>query len=320
MHPHWIGIDVSKARLDVHVHPSGEAFSVPNQPAAIKRLAQQLQRLAPQRIVLEATGGHECLAARTLALAGLPVAVVSPLRVRRFAQALGQQAKTDPLDARLLARFAEAVRPTARPVPDAAAEEFSQLLARRRQLVRLIVAEGNRQRRTTGVVRDDIAVTIRFFERRLKRMDQAIRERIASEPEWAARAELLRSVPGIGAAVCHTLLAGLPELGTLSHKQITALVGLAPYNRDSGQVRGARHIWGGRGEVRAILYMCVLASLKWNEAVKRHYERLVAAGKPGKVAMVACMRKLLVILNAMVRDRRPWDPTVLPPVTTAISA
>lgn len=313
MHPYWIGIDVSKARLDVHVHPRGEAYSVPNQPAEIKRLVQQLKALAPQLIVMEATGGHECLAARTLALAGLPVAVVSPLRVRRFAQALGQQAKTDPLDARLLARFAEAVQPAARPVPDATTEEFSQLLVRRRQLVRLIVAEGNRQRLTTGVVRADIAVTIRFLERRLKRLDLAIAERIADEPALAQRAELLRSVPGVGAGVCHTLLAELPELGTLSHKQITALVGLAPYNRDSGQVRGARHIWGGRGEVRAILYMCVLASLKWNEAVKRHDERLVAAGKPGKVAIVACMRKLLVILNAMVRSGQPWQPSLSAP-------
>jgi transposase len=264
---------------------------------------------------MEATGGHECLAARTLALAGLPVAVVSPVRVKRLAQALGQRAKTDPLDARLLARFGEAVRPTPRPVPDAQAEEFSQLLARRRQLVRSIVAEGNRQRLATGVVREDIAVTIRFLERRLKRIDQAIMDRVARAPEWAARAELLRSVPGIGAAVCHTLLAGLPELGTLSHKQITALVGVAPYNRDSGKVRGARHIWGGRAEVRAILYMGVLASLKWNDTVKRHYERLVAAGKPGKVAMVACMRKLLVILNAMVRSGQPWKPNLSAPAT-----
>ena len=227
MHPQWIGVDVAKQRLDVYCHPSGEVFSVANRPAAIKQLAARLQACSPQLIVLEATAGYEGLAARLLGEAGLPVAVVSPLRVRRFAQALGQRAKTDPLDARLLARFAEVVRPTPRPVPSPQAEEYHQLLARRRQLVAMLVAERNRQRLATGLAARDIGELIRVLERHVARIEQALAEHASSKPEQEQRAALLRSVPGIGPVGTHTLLAALPELGTLSHKQIAALVGVA---------------------------------------------------------------------------------------------
>ena len=258
----------------------------------------------------EASGGHESLVARKLTAAGLPVAITDPSRVRYFAQSLGRLAKTDPLDAAVLARFAEAVRPPVRPLRDAATEELDQLIKRRRQLIATSQAERYRLLSLTGEAKKDAEASIRFFQGRLERIEAAIEQRMAAAGEWQRKSELLRSVPGVGPVLTSTLLAELPELGTLGPKQIAALVGVAPFNHDSGQQRGIRHIRGGRGHLRALLYMCAVTAARCNERLKAVYQRLRAAGKPPKVALVACMRKLLVMLNAMVRDGTSWQATV----------
>lgn len=302
----FIGIDVSKARLDVFVRPTGETFSLSNARPDIQKLVQQLLALAPALIVLEATGGYEALAARALQEAGLSVAVVNPNAVRQFARATGKLAKTDPLDARVLAHFAEAIRPVPRPLPDAQTEELSQLVARRRQLVEMLVAERNRLRQTSGLAHQDVTATITFLEGRLARLDEQLAQQVKQKPDWQQKANLLASVPGVGPGLTHTLLAELPELGTLTAKQVAALAGVAPFNCDSGPRRGSRHIYGGRAALRAMLYMATMASLRCNPTIRSYYDQLVARGKPGLVAMVACMRKLLVIVNAMVKAHTPW--------------
>jgi len=305
---HFVGIDVSKATLDVAVLPDGESWTVANDDHGLTELLPRLGALAPTLVVLEATGGFELLAALTLANAGLPVAVVNPRQVRDFAKAMGRLAKTDALDAGILALFAQRIRPEPRPLPDEAALLLEGLLTRRRQIVDMLTAEKNRLGFARGPIKRDITRHIRWLEKRLAEVDGDLQDAVTASPLYQAKAELLRSVPGVGQVTTLTLLATLPELGQLSRHQIAALVGVAPMNRDSGTMRGKRMVWGGRAPVRAVLYMAVLVGIKHNPILRAFYERLRAAGKPFKVAATACMRKLLTILNAMLHQNRKWDP------------
>jgi transposase len=303
----FVGIEVSKDRLDLHLRPSGESFAVARKGEALAGLVERLRALAPALIVMEATGGYETIVAGALAAAGLPLAVVNPRRIRDFARATGKLAKTDRLDAAAIARFAEAIRPPARPVPDAQAQALGELVARRRQVIEMIVAEQNRrrragQRRVIRAIERHLAVLQAELSELDKNIDQAIRD----TPAWQAEAELLQSVPGISPATRRTLVAELPELGRLTRRRIAALVGIAPINRDSGTRRGRRAIAGGRAPVRAALYMAALVARRRNPVIAPYYDKLRAAGKSPKQALVACMRKLLVILNAILRDQKPW--------------
>ncbi len=304
----YIGIDVSKATLDVALLPDGESWTVTNDDQGLTELTPRLVALAPALIVLEATGGFEMLAALTLAKVGLPIAVVNPHQVRDFARAMGHLAKTDALDAGMLATFAQRVRPEPRPLPDDAAQLLEGLLTRRRQLVEMLTAEKNRLGFARGPVKRDISQHIRWLEKRLADVDHDLHEAVTASPLYQAKAALLRSVPGVGPVTTFTLLATLPELGHLSRRQIAALVGVAPINRDSGAQRGKRMVWGGRAPVRAALYMAALVSLKHHPVLRVFYHRLCAAGKPFKVAVTACLRKLLTILNAMLHQNRRWNP------------
>lgn len=308
--PCCVGIDVSKHQLDVAVRPSGECWSVPHDEPGLSTLVTRLQALAPTLIVLEATGGLEVTVASALAAAQLPTAVVNPRQVRDFGRSTGQLAKTDRLDAQVLAHFAEAVRPTPRPVPDAQAQELSALLLRRRQLLEMLIAEKNRLSLAPQRIRFQIQVHIEWLHQQLTDLDRDLGQLVRSSPVWREKDDLLRSVPGVGPVLATTLLANLPELGTLNRKQIAALVGVAPFNRDSGTLRGHRTVWGGRAQVRAILYMSTLVAVRHNPALKTFYARRRAAGKPPKVSLTACMRKLLTILNAMLKHRTRWAPTV----------
>lgn len=303
----FAGIDVSKGRLDVALS-SGEQWSESNEDAGIRTLTRRLREVSPELVVLEATGGFETAPAAALSQAALPVVIVNPRQVRDFARATGQLAKTDRIDARSLALFAERVRPTPKPLPDEAAQELDALLTRRRQLLEMITAEKNRFSAAAVALRKGIREHIRYLERHLKGVDTEISERIRSSPLWRAKEDLLRSVPGVGPVLSRTLIAQLPELGELTEKQISALVGVAPLARDSGKVRGRRLVWGGRAPVRAVLYMAALVASRNNPVIRAFYLRLRAAGKPPKVAITACMRKLLVILNAMMRAHSPWSP------------
>jgi transposase len=304
----FVGIDISKATLDIACLPDGESWTVTNDDLGLAELAPRLIALAPVLVVLEATGGFEMLAAITLAKVGLPIAVVNPRQVRDFAKAMGRLAKTDALDAGILADFAQRVRPEPRPLPDEAALLLESLLTRRRQIVDMLTAEKNRLGVARGPVKRDISQHIRWLEKRLADVDGDLQEAVTASPLYQAKADLLRSVPGVGPVTTLTLLATLPELGQLSRHQIAALVGVAPMNRDSGTMRGKRMVWGGRAPVRAVLYMAALVGLQHNPVLRAFYERLRAAGKPFKVAATACMRKLLTILNAMLRHNRHWDP------------
>ncbi|MAG35597.1 MAG: IS110 family transposase [Dehalococcoidia bacterium] len=305
----WVGIDVAQAELVVAVRPQEGTWTVVNDEAGVATLRRQLQRRTPTLIVLEATGGLERLVASTLATAGLPVAVVNARQVRDFAKATGQLAKTDALDAQVLAHFAAAVRPAPRPLPDVQTEELAELLARRRQLLKIRVAEQNRlQRAATLRVRRRIQAHLRWLTRELARVDDDLDQALRDSPLWQAQEDLLRSVPGVGPGLTRALLADLPELGTLSRQQIATLVGVAPLNRDSGTWRGRRSTWGGRRTVRAALYMSALTATRYNPLLRTFYRRLCAAGKAKKVALTACMRKLLTILNAILRDQTPWQP------------
>ncbi len=304
----FVGIDVSKSRLDVHVQPSQETFAVSRDEAGIGPLVDRLRRASPRLVVLEATGGLQVKVAGALAAAGLPVAVVNPRQVRDFARATGQLAKTDRLDARVIALFAAAVQPEPRALPDEAAELLRGLIARRRELIELRVAEGNRLRQgATAWVQRDLERSIEALLKRIEAIDAQIESHVKGSPIWHAQEDLLCSVPGVGKTLSRTLLAELPELGKLTRRKIAALVGVAPLARDSGTLRGRRMIAGGRPTVRAILYMATLAASRCNPVITATYQRLIAAGKPAKVALTACMRKLLVILNAIARDQRPWQ-------------
>ena len=304
----FAGIDVSKDRLDVHLRPSGEAFAVPRDGEGVAILAARLRAHPIQLVVLEATGGFEAMVADGLTAAGFPLAVVNPRQIRDFARAVGRLAKSDPLDAAVIAHFAEAVRPEPRPLPDQATRDLDELVARRRQIVEMMTAERNRRRQATQ------AKTIRSIEQvlailkaQLDDIESEIDGAIRSSPTWRTKQDLLTSVPSIGKTIARTLIAELPELGHLDRRQLAALAGLAPFNRDSGAWRGRRSIYGGRAHVRTVLFMAVLVAIRRNLPLAQTYRRLVDAGKPPKVAIVACMRKLLGILNAILRDNTPWQ-------------
>ena len=304
-----VGIDVSRDALDIWLHPAGECWRVDYDTDHILELVEALGRVAPQVIVMEATGGLEIPLAAGLAGAGLSVAVINPRQSRDFARSTGRLAKTDRLDARLLAEYGAAVNPEPRPLPDAEQRELQELVSHRQGLVDARTAERNRLARTTSaLVRDRIQACIDWLAQQISQADADIAELIRSNQTWQEQSQLLQSVPGIGPVVSSVLIARLPELGRLNHKEIAALAGLAPFNRDSGQWRGRRSIWGGRRTVRSALYMATVSATRFNPAIKTFYQRLRQAGKPAKVALTASMRKLLSILNAIARNRQPWHP------------
>lgn len=305
-----VGIDVSKEKLDVSVRPLSERFSVSNDSAGHDELVARLTARSICRIVLEATGGYEAQAALALSRACLPVCIVNPRQVRDFKKSTGQLAKTDPIDADVLAHFAEAIRPEVRPLPDEAVVALSELVARRRQLVEMKTAETNRlEKKPAVVIAKRIRTHVEWLDKEIARVEDELDRTIKGSPLFSKKSATLKGVQGIGPAVSACLLAELPELGTLNRKQIAALVGLAPFARDSGLVQGGRrHIWGGRAHVRALLYMAAVTAVRCNPVIRPFHERLVAAGKPPKVAMIACARKLLTILNAMLRCDEQWNP------------
>ena len=305
----FVGIDVAKADLVVAIQPPGERWVVANDDAGVTQLVRCLRRLAPVLVVLEATGGYERAAVAALAAVRMAVVVANPRQVRDFARATGQLAKTDAIDADTLALFAERIRPEPRPVPDDAARTLDGLLTRRRQVLDMLGAERNRLTHALPAIRRDITQHIRWLERRLDDVDQDLDRTIRSSPVWRAQENLLRSTPGVGPVVSRTLIGDLPELGALTRKQIAALVGVAPLARDSGTLTGRRLVWGGRAPVRAALYMAALVASRHNPAIQTFYQRLLRAGKPKKLALTACARKLLTILNAMMRTQTPWRPT-----------
>ena len=303
----FVGIDVARDWLDVHVLPDGLAWRVANDAAGQAEAVARLAALGPALVVLEASGGYEAAAAAELRAAGLTTAVVNPRQVRDFGKAVGQLAKTDALDAALLARFAQAVRPEARPGPRPEDAELAALVRRRRDLVALQGAERQRLRTASGAVRASIEAHLAWLGAQVADLEGQMRAAVAAVPARLALATLLMTAPGVGPVVAATLAAELPELGALTRQQVAALVGVAPLNRDSGRQRGKRGCWGGRAPVRSTLYMAAAAAARWHPAIRALRDRLVAAGKPKKVARVACIRKLLTILNAMVRDGRPWS-------------
>ena len=312
----YIGIDVAKERLDVSVRPGEEQWSVANEEEGIGDLVRRLEETGPALVVLEATGGLELPLTAALAASELPVVVVNPRQVRDFARATGQLAKTDRLDARVLARFGEAVKPSPRPLPDAQTQALAALLTRRRQLVAMVTAEKNRLHTASRPVRRQIERHIAWLEKNVTKSDADLGDSLRESPLWREKDNLLRSVPGVGQVLSLTLLAELPELGTLDRRRIASLVGVAPLNRDSGTLRGKRTVWGGRARVRAALYMGTLVATRHNPVIEAFYQRLCAAGKPKKLALTACMRKLLSILNSMLKHRTQWGPPHMP--TTAL--
>lgn len=305
----FVGIDVAKARLDGFELPSGTRWERPNTVAGIEELVEALGGQAVELIVLEATGGLELGLAAALAAANLPVAVVNARQVRAYARAMGRLAKTDRLDAEVLAEFAQAVRPAVRPVKAEQAQALSALVSRRQQLLQMLVAEKARLSTAIPAVRRDLQAHIRWLEQRIGDTDGELQRMVRESPLWRAKEDLLSGVPGVGRVTALTLMSELPELGQLNRRQVAALVGVAPLNRDSGTMRGRRVTWGGRERVRKVLFMAILSACRYNPVLRALYGRLIAAGKPKKVAMVACMRKLLTILNAMLRDNRPWQPS-----------
>lgn len=307
----FVGIDVAKDHLDVHLRPTADAFRVGRDEPGLARLVARLVAARPDLVVLEATGGYEAPVAAALAAAGLPVAVVNPRQTRRFAEATGKLAKTDRLDAAALAHFAEAVRPPARPLADEETAVLAALVGRRRRLIDMRTAETNRLELAPPAVARGIREHVAWLDRQIARADRELAAAVEASPVWKAKDDLLRGVPGVGPVVSRTLLTEVPELGTLSGRRVAALVGVAPVARDSGRKSGARAIAGGRAGVRSALYMAILSAVRYNPAVRAFYARLRKAGKAVKVAQVAAMRKLLVILNAMVRDNHPWDPAAV---------
>lgn len=308
--PVCVGIDVSKQQLDIALRP-GRRYSVPNNEAGVASVLADLKTVSLTLVVLEATGGLELPLTSALALAGLPVVVVNPRQVRDFAKATGQLAKTDAIDAQVLARFAEVIRPEPRSLPDEQTQALAALVTRRQQLIEMLTAEKNRLASARRTIRKNLRSHIAWLERALEQADNDLAETIRQSPVWCEKEALLRSVPGIGPVLTTTLLANLPELGTLTHKQIAALVGVAPLNRDSGTLRGRRTVWGGRARVRTALYMAAIVAARFNPIIRGFYQRLCAAGKAKKVALVACMRKLLVIVNSMLKHQTPWNPALV---------
>jgi transposase len=310
--PVCVGIDVAKAHFDIALRPTAEGWRVANDDTGIAPLVARMQDLQPALIVLEATGGLEVPVTAALTAAGLPVVVVNPRQAREFAKATGRLAKTDALDARGLAHVAEAVRPAPRPLPEAQTQALSAQLARRRQLLDRLTAEKNRLGRAPPTIQADIQAHIAWLERRLAALNDDLGHAIRASPVWREQDDLLQRTPGVGPVLSHTLVADLPELGTLSRQQIAALVGVAPRNRDRGTLRGQRTVWGGRAQVRAVLYMSTLVAVRYHPVLHIFYERLRRAGKAPKVALTACMRKLLTILNAMSKHRTPWQQNYAP--------
>ena len=303
-----VGIDVSKDRLDVHVTPSGEAFFEANDASGLEKLASRLAELSPALVVLEATGGFERLAAATLGAAGLAVVVVNPAQVRSFADALGKRAKTDPIDAEVIARFAVAAGVKPRPLPDEQSRLLADLVARRRQISTMIVAEEARLRRAINrQLKKSIGRLLIALRRELKSLDADLDGQVRASPAWRTNENLMSSVPGVAKGISRTLLAGLPEIGTLDRRQIASLVGLAPFTRQSGKWRGKSFISGGRASVRAALFMGALVASRHNPVLRAFRDKLIAQGKPKMVALIATARKLLTILNAIIRDQKPWQ-------------
>lgn len=305
----FVGVDVSKDRLDVHVRPTGEAFHVARNGAGVDELIARLTAFAPALIALEATGGFETIVAAGLAGANLPVVVVNPAQVRHFAKALGKRAKTDPIDAAAIARFAEATRPTPRPLADEMTQALADLVARRRQIVDIVAAESQRERATANKrMLKSIARVKKALEKELDDINAQIEDHIRGSPAWMEKQDLLKGVPGVGDVTARTLLAEMPELGALDRRAIAALAGLAPWTRQSGQWRGKSMIGGGRASVRTALYMAALSAARCNPPLAAFHAKLLAAGKSRKVALVAVARKLLTTLNAMIRDKAKWQP------------
>ena len=302
----FVGIDVSKAQLDAAVRPTGKRWTLPYDQTGIEGLIPQIVDLEPALVLLEATGGLELPLVAALAAAALPVVVVNPRQVRDFAKATGTLAKTDTLDAGVLAHFADAVRPEVRPLKDAETQVLNSLTARRRQVMTMLVSGKNRLGTAIGAVSPRIEAHIAWLEQELSDLDKGLGQTLRRSPVWREKDDLLRTVPGAGEQISLTLPANLTELGTLNRRQVAALVGVAPYNRDSGALRGKRAVWGGRSRVRAVLYMGALVASRHNPAIGDFYQRLLAAGKPKKVALAASMRKLLVILNGMLKHGSPW--------------
>lgn len=306
----FVGIDVSKARLDMGMYPAGEKRSDANDAEGIEALVAFLLGKNPALVVLEATGGLETAFAVAACAAGLPVAVVNPRQVRDFAKATGMLAKTDSMDAAVIARFAEAIKPQARPLRDEAATELAGMVARRRQLVLMRTQEKNRLAAASVKQKDDIKAHIKWLDERIGNLDTGLTAALRQSEAWRVKEDLLESVPGVGLITSATLLSLLPELGTLNRGEVAALGGVAPFNRDSGLYRGKRMIWGGRADVRSVLYMATLAAIRFNETIKAFHTQLIERGKPAKVAIVACMRKLLTILNSMIKNKQSWNQHV----------
>lgn len=308
--PTYAGIDVSGEQLDVHIRPSGQEFSIPNTSSGARKAASRIMRAGASLVVMESTGRLEAASAGVIEAAGVPVAVVNPGRVREFAKATGRLAKTDRVDAAVIAHYAEAIKPQPTPQPTPEERAMQELVDRRSDLTGMRTAEQNRLKRTsTGSVRRRIQAHLSWLEGELKRVEEEIRAATNANDQWRERADLLSSVPGVGPVTAMTVIAQLPELGRLDRREVASLVGLAPFNRDSGMMRGRRTIFGGRGTVRAVLYMAAMAAMRWNHDLRAFYERLVAAGKLKKVALVAVMRKLIVMLNAIAARNSPWTPS-----------
>jgi transposase len=309
MDANYVGIDVSQARLDVHVLPGGEAFAVARDGKGLEELIERLRAFSPQLIAVEATGGFETIVAAAVAGAGLPLVVVNPAQIRHFAQALGKRAKTDPIDAAVIAHFVEAVKPELRALPDEAQRLLAELVGRRRQIIEMMVAERQREKRAANVrVRKSILRHIRVLEKELPEIDEDIGTLVRGSPIWREKEDLLVSFPGIGNTLARTLLAEVPELGELTRREIASLVGVAPFTRQSGHWKGKSKIGGGRGSARRALYMAALVASRHNPGLRTFYRRLLAAGKPKMVALIAVARKILTTLNAMLRDKRKWQP------------
>jgi len=303
----YVGIDVSKDRLDVHVRPTGEAFAVARDGEGLAALVTRLATLTPHLVAVEATGGYETTVAAAVGAAALPLVVVNPAQVRHYAQALGRRAKTDPIDAEVIARFAEATRPAPRPLPDDATRLLADLVARRRQIIAMMVAERQRASRLPKRLQKSCLRVVRVLEKELQSLDQDIDTTVRGSPAWRAKEDLLASVPSVGDITARSLIAELPELGSLTRRQIAALVGVAPFTRQSGRWQGKAFIGGGRPAVRAALFLATMSAVRHNPAIRDFRQRLLAKGKPKMVVMVACMRKLLTILNAILRDQKPWQ-------------
>jgi transposase len=306
-----VGIDVSKDSLDVAIRPAAERFRANNDEKGHAEICKRLAKLRPQRVVLEPTGGYEQAVVQALVRAKLPVVVVNARQVRDFAKAAGRLAKTDQIDADVLAHFGEALQPEVRPLPDEAHRQLEALVNRRRQLVDMRSGEIKRKQTAPTIVHPNIEVTVEFLTRQIDDVDRDLRDLIRRTPAWREADELFQSVPGVGPVLSSTLTALVPELGKLNRKQVAALVGVAPFNKDSGLGARKRVTWGGRAPVRAVLYMAASVARRFNPAIRRFYDRLIGAGKPAQVALVACMRKLLTMLNAVARDRRPWNPQLV---------